>query len=106
MDAGNPWEPAPGAGVGRTGGRHGSTSLPGANALACSPAGDRFVVGSGDSAVRALDVPALAGARTVVSSLWSVQGRSTEELMRALYPNPFERGMGRLEALRHAQLSR
>ena len=45
-----------------------------------------------------------AGARTVISSLWSVQDESTGDLMRELHRNLLERGMGRLEALRSAQL--
>ena len=46
-----------------------------------------------------------AGAKTVVSSLWSVRDESTADLMRAFYRNLWTRGMGKLEALRSAQLS-
>jgi CHAT domain-containing protein len=46
----------------------------------------------------------LAGARTVVSSLWSVDDRSTAELMRRFYENLWRRGQPRGGALRNAQL--
>lgn len=46
----------------------------------------------------------MAGARTVISSLWSVDDASTSELMQAFYANLFFRGMGGAEALRAAQL--
>lgn len=40
-----------------------------------------------------------AGAKTVISSLWSVNDESTAELMRDFYQNLWLKGMGRLEAL-------
>ncbi len=46
-----------------------------------------------------------AGAKTVVSSLWSVQDESTAELMRDFYENLWLNGMGRHQALRAAQLA-
>jgi CHAT domain-containing protein len=46
----------------------------------------------------------VAGARTVVSSLWMVADDATGELMEAFYANLWGEGMGRLEALREAQL--
>lgn len=46
----------------------------------------------------------LAGARTVVSSLWKVNDSSTQELMQGFYQNLWLKGQGRLEALRNAQL--
>ena len=46
-----------------------------------------------------------AGAKTVISSLWSVKDESTAELMRDFYKNLWLKGMGRLEALRSAQLA-
>ena len=45
-----------------------------------------------------------AGVKTVISSLWSVDDESTAELMTLFYGNLWVGGMGRLEALRTAQL--
>ena len=46
----------------------------------------------------------LAGAKTVISSLWSVKDRSTSELMQRFYENLWLKRQGRAEALRNAQL--
>ena len=46
-----------------------------------------------------------AGAKTVISSLWSLRDESTARLMEAFYGNLLGRGMGRLESLREAQLT-
>jgi CHAT domain-containing protein len=46
----------------------------------------------------------VAGAATVVSSLWSVKDESTTTLMQGFYENLWLRGAERLEALRQAQL--
>jgi CHAT domain-containing protein/tetratricopeptide (TPR) repeat protein len=46
----------------------------------------------------------LAGAKTVVSSLWSVQDQSTSELMQHFYANLWLKHQGRADALRNAQL--
>ncbi|MFT5197660.1 MAG: CHAT domain-containing protein [Planctomycetota bacterium] len=45
-----------------------------------------------------------AGAKTVISSLWSVKDQATAELMRAFYGNLLKKGMPRHRALREAQL--
>ena len=47
----------------------------------------------------------LAGARTVVASLWKVDDTATRKLMRLFYSNLWERGMPAAEALRQAQLT-
>lgn len=47
----------------------------------------------------------MAGAKTVISSLWSVKDDSTAVLMRDFYANLWLRGMARHEALRAAQLT-
>ncbi|MBI1849049.1 MAG: CHAT domain-containing protein [Planctomycetes bacterium] len=46
----------------------------------------------------------LAGARTVISSLWNVRDESTKDLMLAFYTRLWQKGQGKLEALRGAQL--
>ena len=47
----------------------------------------------------------IAGARTVISSLWSVDDRMTRELMVHFYVNLWEKKLSKSEALRQAQLS-
>ena len=46
----------------------------------------------------------LSGTRTVVASSWKVPDLSTKELMVRFYGNLWEKKMGKLEALREAQL--
>ncbi len=45
-----------------------------------------------------------AGARSVVSSLWKVSDKATEQLMIQFYSNLWEKKMSKVEALRQAQL--
>jgi CHAT domain-containing protein/Tfp pilus assembly protein PilF len=47
----------------------------------------------------------VSGSRAVVASLWQVDDEATQELMRRFYDNLWGKGMGRLQALRQAQLS-
>ncbi len=47
---------------------------------------------------------AVAGAKTVVSSLWKVDDRATATLMRHFYENYWQKGMEKLEALHAARL--
>jgi CHAT domain-containing protein len=46
----------------------------------------------------------LAGARTAVTSLWKVDDQATQALMARFHRNLWEKRMGKLEALREAQL--
>jgi len=47
----------------------------------------------------------MAGARTVIMSVWSVEDRSTRQWMRALYQGRFERGLDTADAVHQAALS-
>jgi CHAT domain-containing protein/Tfp pilus assembly protein PilF len=47
----------------------------------------------------------LAGAQTTVASLWQVDDEITQELLTRFFENLWHKGMGRLEALRQAQLA-
>jgi hypothetical protein len=46
-----------------------------------------------------------AGARSVVVSLWQADDDVTNQLMTLFYENLWKNGMGKLQALRHAQLT-
>ncbi len=46
----------------------------------------------------------IAGARTTVTSLWSVDDKATKDLMEAFYRNYWETGLTPLESLKQAQL--
>jgi CHAT domain-containing protein len=46
-----------------------------------------------------------AGARSAVASLWFISDAATAALVEAFYEGVFQRGLGKAEALRQAQLS-
>jgi CHAT domain-containing protein/Tfp pilus assembly protein PilF len=46
----------------------------------------------------------MAGARSVIASLWKVDDRGTLELMRRFYTNLWQHNMSKIDALREAQL--
>jgi CHAT domain-containing protein len=46
----------------------------------------------------------VAGVRTTVTSMWKVPDAATQLLMQRFYENLWEKGLGKLEALREAQL--
>ena len=47
----------------------------------------------------------LAGARSVIGSLWKVDDAATQALMTEFYRNLWEKKLGKFEALRQAQLT-
>ena len=47
----------------------------------------------------------VAGSRSVISSLWSVGDEATAQLMDVFYSNLWQRGLGKADALRQAQLT-
>ena len=46
----------------------------------------------------------VAGAKTVIASLWKVDDVATRDLMERFYDNLWNKNLGKLEALREAQL--
>jgi CHAT domain-containing protein len=46
----------------------------------------------------------VAGAKTVVASLWKVPDAATSRLMQRFYQNMWDRKLGKLAALREAQI--
>lgn len=61
------------------------------------------VIGIGEGVVGLRSSFPIAGAETLVVSLWSVDDQSTKDLMCAFYQNLTEDGMGRAKALQEAQ---
>jgi CHAT domain-containing protein len=61
------------------------------------------VIGIGEGVLGLRSSFTIAGAETLVVSLWAVDDKSTSELMYAFYQNLIERRMGRAEALQQAQ---
>jgi CHAT domain-containing protein/Flp pilus assembly protein TadD len=47
----------------------------------------------------------MAGAKTVMASLWKVDDAATQALMKEFYKNLWEKKLGKLESLRQAQLA-
>lgn len=62
------------------------------------------VSAGGEGHIGLLRAAQLAGARTVVASLWKVDDRATQELMGRFYENLWSDGLSKLEALRRVQL--
>ena len=61
------------------------------------------VIGIGEGVLGLRSSFAIAGAETVVVSLWSVDDVATKDLMCTFYQNLIERRMGRAAALQEAQ---
>jgi CHAT domain len=61
------------------------------------------VIGIGEGVLGLRSSFMVAGAQTVVASLWEVDDASTKDLMCAYYQNLIQRRMGRTEALQEAQ---
>ena len=75
------------------------------NTLSGPPASRRESWAGGEGVLGLQRALQMAGSRTVVASLWKVSDEQTRQLMERFYENLWGQKMGKLEALRQAQLS-
>ncbi len=82
-----------------------ATSLPGVDLVVLSACETGLGATAGGEGLTGLQRAFhIAGARTVVASLWKVDDRATLELITRFYTNLWQRNLSRLDALREAQL--